>query len=197
MTARRLNPFLVCHPGLAGRRPLLATDEAGGCARSISRAMRSACAACCAGAMGRSRWRRRPAPEAVTGPIRRYFAGDVRRPARNSLAHRRHGLPAGGLAGPDHDPAGPDAELRRLRREDRRADGGARGGPGQRRQPGRARRPLPPGHRRRRLPDRLRRRPGTQALAVATRRRALRGQGGGVGEGPGAAGASNGSILTQ
>ncbi len=82
-----------------------------------------------------------PAPEAVTGPIRRYFAGDFG--------------------------AGRDAELWRVRREARRAYGGASRGPGQRREPGGARRAVPPGDRRRRLPDRLRRRLGPQGLAAA------------------------------
>ena len=121
-----------------------------------------------------------PAPETVTGPIRRYFAGDLRRFARGPLEDHRHGVPAVGVGGPDQIPPGQTLSYGALAGEDRRADGGAGRGPGQRRQPDSARGALPPGDRRRRLPDRLRRRPAPEALAASARRGGVRGQGGGL-----------------
>jgi len=75
-----------------------------------------------------------------------------------------------------------DLELRPARRGDRQAEGRARRRPRQRRQPGPDRDPLPPRDRRQRLANRLRRRPGAQALAAAPRRRGVRRRAGGAGD---------------
>ena len=104
-------------------------------------------------------------PGGLSSAMRRYFKGDIAvladlpvattgTPFQNSVwrALRKH-------RGRHHD------LLRRARAAHRQAQGGARGGPGQRAEPDQHRRALPPGDRLERQPDRLRRRARAQAMA--------------------------------
>ena len=159
----------------ADRRGPVVTDEAGSCAPSTGSTTRSEPCAC---------WRA-PTPAfpsasairapAITRSLSDYFAGDCT-PWPTLHGGPRHAVPAQGLGGAARTsrPARPAATG--SGRRDRRAQRGARRGPGQRPEPDRPRRALPSGDRRRRLAHRLRRRPRAQALAAAPRRRGVQGR---------------------
>src|ERR1017187_2899430 len=106
-----------------------------------------------------------PSPEAfgeVAAQLEAYFAGDLKEVT----------VSAGRLDGADQDPVREHGQLRRRRPRARQAPGRLPGGgSGQRGQPDRRHRALPPGDRQRRQPHRLRRRPGTQGTAAPPRRR--------------------------
>ena len=105
-------------------------------------------------------------PGGLSSAMRRYFKGDIAVLAAAGR-HHRHAVPEQRLAGAAQDRGWHHDLLRRARPAHRQAQGGARGGPGQRAKPDQHRGALPPGDRLERQPDRLRRR--TRAQAVASR----------------------------